>query len=204
MKRTSGGVFKPRTPSRSASRSASMASGQQVQRRVSGPMYKVFRFKVLAENKIDLSGQSLVAAAGIVEFSATVARFINDCIRVHHVRILGKPPQGASDIAAVSVEFSGGLNRGDNDRVVNSSNNPNIAPRVYAKPSRYSTASDWVNQSVTDTLVSFTAPIGSIVEIGMHVTGPEDGQALQTVSITGGTLGRFNYLRPSTDLAVIA
>ena len=204
MKRTAGGVFKPRTPSRSASRSASSASGQQVQRRVSGPVYKVFRFKVLAANRIALSGQSLVAAAGIVEFSTTVARYVNDCIRVHHIRILGKPPQGASDISAVSVEFGGGNNRGDNDRVVNSSNNPNIAPRVYVKPSRYSTASDWVNANVTDDIVYFTAPIGSIVEIGMHVTGPEDGTTLGTVSISGGSIGRFNYLRPSTDLAVIA
>ena len=194
----------PMSGSRLGKRSKSNSfGGQLTQRRVSGPRYVVMRYKALG-GSIDLSGQNLVASAGVLEISATSAYALNESIRIHHVRVLGKPPQGATDITEVAVEFTGGGNRGDNDRVVNSSNNPNIAPRVYVRPSRYATASDWVNNNVTDNMCSISCPAGSIVEIGMMVTSPEEGQTLSTVSISGGTGGVFNYLKPSNQLEVIA
>ena len=177
--------------------------GQQAQRRVSGPRYVVMRYKALG-GSIDLSGQNLVASAGVLEISGTSAYSLNESIRIHHVRVLGKPPQGATDITEVAVEFTGGGNRGDNDRVVNSSNNPNIAPRLYVRPSRFATASDWVNNQVTDNMCSISCPAGSIVEIGMMVTAPEEGQNLTSFTIANGSAGRFNYLRPSNQLSVIA
>jgi len=177
--------------------------GQQAQRRVSGPRYMLQRYKALG-GLITLPAQNLVYSCGIVETNTTNAYSLNECIRIHHIRVLGKPPQGATDIAEVAVEFAGGNNRGDNDRVVNSSNNPNIAPRLYVKPSRYSTASDWVNHGVTDSMATIQAPAGSIVEIGLMVTGYEEGTTMKSLTVSGGAPGRFNYLRPSNQLEVIA
>lgn len=187
-----------------AKKSKTIAYGQQRQRRISGPHYKLFRYKVNATGVYNISGDRLVAACGIVETSATNAYRLKESVRITHVRILGKPPQGSTDIAEVAVEFAGGSNRGDNDRVVNSSNNPNIAPRVYAKPSKYATASDWINGNVTDTMFKVDVNAGSILEIGLSVMDPEDGQALGSVTISGGTPGNFNYLSLDTNLVVIA
>jgi len=182
---------------------AASYSGQQAQRRVSGPRYMLMRYKALG-GLITLPAQNLVYSCGIVETNQTNAYSLNESIRIHHIRVLGKPPQGATDISEVAVEFAGGDNRGDNDRVVNSSNNPNIAPRLYVKPSRYATASDWVNHGVTSTMATIQAPAGSIIEIGMMVTGYEEGSTMKALTVSGGSAGRFNYLRPSNQLEVIA
>uniref|UniRef100_UPI004047F04D hypothetical protein n=1 Tax=Roseivirga sp. TaxID=1964215 RepID=UPI004047F04D len=75
---------------------------------------------------------------------------------------------------------------------------------VYGKPSRYATASDWANSSISDNFLLALAPTNSILEIGVWVNRYENGNAVSVQAGTGFTAGEFRYLAPDTNLAIIA
>lgn len=204
MKRTATGMQKPavRRNSTRVYRAPSQ-SGAMRQRRVSGPVYMKLRYQVLSETQVGISPAELLSACGVICTSTTSAARIFEAVRVHYAKIYGAPPT-AGNTTTARMEFLGGNNRGANDLLINTSNNPQVCPMIYGKPSRYATASDWANSSVADNFILALAPANSIIEIGVWVNRYENGNAVSVQAATGLTVGEFRYLAPDTNLAIIA
>lgn len=203
MKRTASGVQKPvlrRTSTRVYKPPST--NGAMRQRRISGPVYQKLRFRVTSESQVNISPADLLSSCGVVAFSSGSAYRIFEAIRVQYAKIYGAPP-AAGDSNTIKLEFLGGENRGANDLLINTSNNPNVCPMIYGKPSRYATASDWANAGVTSSFITLLAPVNSILEVGVWVNRYEDTNScsVQTGSFTAG---QFRYIAPDTQLQMIA
>lgn len=173
------------------------------QRRISGPTYMKLRFTVGAETSISLSPADLLSSCGVITYSGTQSYRIYEAIRVQYAKIIGAPPS-ANNLNTVRLEFLGGDNRGANDLLINTSNNPQVSPMVYGKPSRYATASDWANSAVTNGFIVILAPVNSVLEIGVWVNRYENQNPVSIQTGSGFTPGQFRYIAPSTNLSMIA
>lgn len=202
MKRTASGMKKPRILSRTTTRVYN-PSGALRQRRISGPVYMKLRYRVTEENQIAISPADLLSACGCIAYSGTQAYRIFEAIRVQYAKLVGTPPT-SGNINTVRMEFVGGENRGNNNEMINSSNNSLVAPQLYGKPSRYSTASDWANSAVTASFIAAIAPVNSILEVGVWVNKYESNNDCSIQTGTGFTPGKFYYISPDANLEPIA
>lgn len=176
--------------------------GNQVQRRMSGPTYKVIRLKATVTGSFTLTPRDLLAICGCYCQSANSLRIIYETVRVGHVKVVGVPPTSGS-MNEVKLEFKGGGNKTSGDLLINSSNNSVTSPQLYGKPSRYSTSSDWNNASVDDALFVVTCQSNSILEVGLWVCEHEDGGTPYAIVSSGQTAGNFIKFCPTSGLETI-
>lgn len=164
------------------------------------------RFKVVSDSQISISPSDLLASAGCITKSSTEAYRIFEAVRIKYAKLVGAPPT-AGNTSTVKMEFLGGNNRTNNDLLINTSNNPQICPSVYGKPSRYADASDWGNAGlVGQSFLTLLAPTNSILEIGVMLNRYEDNNEVSvfTVGLPTFTAGQFQYVVPDAGLEILA
>ena len=175
----------------------------QKQRHLSGPRFIKLRYRVTSGATISIDGIDLIAAAGIMTTSTTNARTLYESAKISYVKVTGTPPSAGS-INQVKLEFGTGAfsTTASRDLIVNSSNNPNVGPNVYAKPRLQTPASDWFH-TTTPNLVSIAAPIQTIIEVGLMVMDYETGQVATSVTGTYTNAGYFLKRTPDQHLELL-
>lgn len=162
------------------------------QRHISGPTFVKVRFRSTDNYQYTLRGYQLLATMGAVATSTNVALPIYESARMLYCKIVGAPP-AAGNTSEVKCEIGGSQQSTTNPRdlIINSSNNPNTNPMIYAKPNKNSGANDWFNAGASGPVISFFVPANSIIEMGFMAMTYEEGNTMATYapaqSVTPGT-----------------
>lgn len=162
------------------------------------------RYSVNATNTISLDGIDLIAACGSITLSTTAAATIYTRAKILYASLIGSPPL-AGQINEAKMEF-GYANfsvQSSRDLIVNSSNNPNVGPKIYAKPRKGVPAGEFFSPT-TANLISLTAPVNSILEVGLQVVDYEPGVSVQTYTGSFTSSGTYLKRSPDTDLTLIS
>lgn len=182
------------------------SQGTMTQRHVSGPTFVKLRFRSTAPDQYNLRGYQLLGAMGSYALNTSLVYPIFESARLLNVKIVGAPPiQGAT--SEVKLEISGGQASTTNPRdlIINSSNNPNTNPQIYATPSKFSQGGQFFNAAATGPVVSFSVPANSIIEMAFMANLYEDGNTMTSYSpataVAGGTFVHPNIY---TSLEVLA
>lgn len=167
------------------------------QRNISGPRFIKLRYAVNFTGTISVDGIDILGACGAMSISTSQASTIYTRARIHYVSLIGTPPQ-PGQINEAKLEFGTSHNSQamSRDVIVNSSNNPNVGPKLYAKPRTGVPASDWFSSALPN-IMSINAPINSILEIGVSVMDYEPGATTQY--FTGSFTSAGIYLKKSPD-----
>lgn len=174
------------------------------QRNMSGPRFMKVRYSVNSTGTISIDGVDLIAACGSVTLSTTAAATIYTRAKIMYCSLIGTPPTaGQINEAKLEFGFANFSVQSSRDLMVNSSNNPNVGPKIYGKPRKGTPAGEFFS-STTANLISLTAPINSIVEVGLQVVDYEPGATVQTYTGSFTSSGTYLKRSPDTDLTLIS
>lgn len=182
---------------------AKIANSGLMQRSVSGPRFMKLRYSVNSTNTISIDGIDIIGAAGSMTISTTAAATIYTRAKIVYATLIGTPP-AAGSINQAKLEF-GYANfsvQASRDLMVNSSNNPNVGPKLYAKPRKGTPAGEFFS-STTANLISLAAPINSILEVGVQVVDYEPGATVQTYTGSFTSSGTYLKRSPDTNLTLL-
>lgn len=180
--------FKPRNNplGRKAPLMRQKGSGTMVQRHVSGPTFHKIRMQTTAAGSFHFRGDYLLAACGVVSHGTGAALILSKAARVTYCKVIGAPPI-AGQISTVRLEFAAGNNSTTSarDLVVNTSNNPQTGATAYAVPKQNSQSSDFFDSSTFGPIISVEAGANTIIEVGLLVMKPEQGESLAIATVVG-------------------
>lgn len=198
----SKGIMK-RRPSQGARGSNKVANSGLIQRNISGPRFMKIRYGVNFTGIISVDGIDLIGACGAISISSTVAATLFTRAKIHYATLIGTPPQ-PGQINEAKMEFGSGAfaSTASRDIICNSSNNPNVGPKLYGKPRKGTPASDFFSTSTTN-ILSIRAPINSILEIGISVVDYEPGVTASTYAGSFGSAGIYHKKSPDTNLQLL-
>lgn len=173
------------------------------QRNISGPRFIKLRYAVNFTGTISVDGIDILGACGAMSISTSQAATIYTRARLHYVNIVGTPPS-AGQINEAKMEFGtgGATQTMSRDVIVNSSNNPNVGPKVHGKPRFGTPAHDFFSAALPN-ILSIQAPINSILEIGVSVMDYEPGATVQLFSGSFSSAGIFVKKSPDTNLQLL-
>lgn len=170
-----------------------LGAGTLVQRHVSGPTFHKLRMQTTAAGTFTFRGDYLLAGCGVVSTAVNTALILNKAARVTYCKVIGAPPI-AGQISTARLEFAGGNNSttSSRDLIVNSSNNPITGPTCYGVPKPTSQSSDYFDNSTFGPLVQVEVGANAIIEIGLMVMKPEQGETLGTATVVGSPFAAAN------------
>jgi hypothetical protein len=173
------------------------------QRLLGGVHYAVIRGRVTGSGQFSVIAGNLAGATGAIATSATSLRSTTAAVKISHVR-LTIPPPTAGNVNSGRLTWFGGTNNDAQASLINSTNNPARTAIIQGAPPKNSLAGFFCD---TDSiaLIGIHAPVGTLVEIHVHVMSARPGQLglVPNVTVAGLTTGDVYYTALANQLLTI-